>query len=91
MHTVKPDSAIAAEIRPEVAEWSTIFKTNVLLADIYDELCWFQSTMIAKGTDRYPKKPKEYPRSWREKKTKFKKIMKVNDWLKLIGGEKKDG
>ena len=35
LHTVKPDSAIAAEENPDVAEWSTIFKTNVILADIY--------------------------------------------------------
>lgn len=85
LHRAKPDSAIAEETNPEIAEWSTVFKTNVILADIYDALTWFHATMMAKGTPHYPKRPKEYERSFRKKKGSFKKIMKVKDWFKLMG------
>lgn len=91
LHTASPDSAIVGEVRPEIAEWSSTFKTNVLLADIYDVLTWFNATMLAKGTGKYPRKPKEYERSYRKKEKKFSKIMKVSDWFKMIGGEKRDG
>ena len=91
LHTVRPDSAIVAETQPEVAEWSTVFKTNVILADIYDVLMNFYAAMIVKGSGKQPKKPPEYKRSWRKPETAFKKVMKVKDWFSMIGGEKKDG
>lgn len=79
-------------MNPEVAEWSTTFKTNVILADIYDALCTCTAVMAAKGSGKRPAKPKEYPRSWRKKKGRsFKTVMKGDEWFKLIGGEKKDG
>lgn len=88
LHTAKPDSAIVAETNPDIAEWSTIFKTNVILADIYDLLAWFQATMMVKGTKKHPQKPQEYTRSWRKKKKTFKTVMKAKDWLKMLGGGK---
>ena len=88
MRNAKPDSAIVAEEHPEIAEWSTIFKTNVILADIYDALSWFHACEMAKGTGKRPKKPKEYFRPWRKKDKAFKKIMKISDWFRLMGGEK---
>lgn len=91
LHKAKPDSALVAEMSPEIAEWSTIFKTNVILADIYDAIASLAAIVAAKGTGKRPKKPDKYPRSWRKKKHSFKKIMKVNDWMKLIGGEKDGG
>lgn len=91
LHKVKPDSALATEIDPAIAEWSTTFKTNALLADIYDALTWFNATMAAKGTGKRAQKPEKYPRPWREKKGQFKTVMKVKDWLKLLGGEKDGG
>lgn len=91
LHTVKPDSAIAAEENPDVAEWSTVFKTNVILADIYDAIAVFTAIVAAKGSGRKPQKPDEYPRPWRKKKKAFKKVMKVNEWFKLMGGENKNG
>lgn len=91
MHTARPDSALVGEMRPEIAEWSSTFKTNVLLADIFDALTWFNATMMAKGTGKRPKKPKEYERSYLKKEKVFKKIMKVSEWFKLIRGEKEDG
>ena len=88
LHTAKPDSAIVAETNPDIAAWSTIFKTNVILADIYDLLAWFQATMMVKGTKKHPQKPQEYTRSWRKKKKTFKTVMKAKDWLKMLGGGK---
>lgn len=79
-----PGSALAAEINPDVAEWSTTFKTNVLLADIYDALRQFNATMAAKGSGKRPQKPKPYPRPWQRKKH-FTKKMRIKDWFKLTG------
>ena len=88
LHEAKPDSAIVAEMDPAIAEWSTVLKTNMLLADIYDLLNLFRVYMLAKGGKVRPQKPKEYPRSWRKKKKTFKTVMKAKDWLKMIGGER---
>lgn len=90
LHGAKPDSAIVAETDPEISEWSTIFKTNMLLADIYDLLNLFRVGAMAKGSKIKPQKPKEYPRSWRKKKKAFKTVKKASEWLALLkknGGE----
>lgn len=79
-------------MQPELAEWSTVFKTNVILADIYDAIASLAAIVAVKGTKKQPKKPKEYPRSWRTKKKQFTKIMKISDWFGMLrGGEKQDG
>jgi hypothetical protein len=88
LHEAKPDSAIVAETNPEISEWSTIFKTNVILADIYDVLNWFRVCMMAKGGKQRPQKPNEYPRSWRKTNKAFKTVMKAKEWLSMIGGGK---
>jgi len=91
LHSAKPDSAITAETRPDLAEWATVFKTNVILADIYDAISFMTAVIAAKGSGKKPQKPAEYPRSWRKKKHSFKKIMKIKDWMKLMGGEEDGG
>lgn len=91
LHIAKPDSAIVAETDPELSNWSTTFKTNVILADIYDALTWLTAIASVKGSKRTPQKPKEYPRPWKQKKHAFKKIMKAKDWLSLLTGGEKDG
>lgn len=91
LHTAKPDSALAADLNPEIAEWSTLFKTNQILADIYDEIAAFKALVAVKGTrKRRPDKTEPYPRSWQKKKRSFKTVMKGKEWLKLLGGEKKN-
>lgn len=87
MHSAKPDSAIVADQNPDVAEWATTFKTNVILADIYDAIAWLTAITAASGSGKKPKQPKEYPRSWRKKPKAFTKVMKAKDWLKMIGGD----
>ncbi|MBO5569969.1 MAG: hypothetical protein J6A79_13700 [Clostridia bacterium] len=92
MHNTRPDSALVEEMQPELAEWSTTFKTNVILADIYDAIASLAAIVAVKGTKKQPKKPKEYPRSWRANKKQFTKIMKISDWFGMLrGGEKQDG
>ena len=80
-----------AEMKPEIAEWSTVYKTNVILADIYDAIAGLTAIVAAKRSARRPQKPGEYPRSWRQKKKQFKKIMKASDWFGMLGGEKENG
>lgn len=59
---IKPESALAREINPEVYIWASRAKTNALLADIFDLLGALNANLCAKGTGRRPKKPKPYPR-----------------------------
>lgn len=57
-----PDSYVAKEIEPELYDWTTTFKTNKILADIYDMLALIQATLVAIGSKKQIKKPKPYPR-----------------------------
>ena len=92
LSSTKPDSALSAEINPDVAEWSTIFKTNALLADIYDAIRQFNAIMAAKGSGKRPQTPKPYPRPWQRKKRQhFTKKMKIKEWFKLAGGDSNGG
>lgn len=91
LSSVRPESALAQEMHPEIAEWSTVFKTNVILADIFDAIAQLNANMCAKGTGKPAKKPDKYPRSFRKKAKSFKKIMKVKEWMKLFEGSEKHG
>lgn len=68
VHFVKhlgADSALAAAYGAvDAHDWTTTLKTNVLLADVYDALTWFNYTYVASGSKHKPKKPKPYPRPW---------------------------
>ena len=57
-----PDSAVAREVDPEVHEWSTRLKTNIILADIFDMLALINANIVAVGSHKATKKPKTYPR-----------------------------
>jgi len=48
----------------DAQEWSTTFKTNAVLADLYDAVSWLTYVTIAKDSKTKPKKPKPYPRPW---------------------------
>lgn len=90
LHNVKPDSALAAELKPDIAEWSTTYKTNVILADLYDLIAQIGIVLAVKGTKKRPQKAPEYPREWLNKKKQFTKVMTGKEWLDLLdkGGEK---
>ena len=57
-----PDSHVAKELEPELYEWTTTFKTNKILADIYDMLAMINANLVAIGSKKKAKKPKAYPR-----------------------------
>lgn len=48
----------------EISEWSSTFKTNMLLADIVDSIAWFNYSFASAYSKRKPKKPTTYPRPW---------------------------
>lgn len=62
MHHVRPDSALARELDPELASWSEPMKTNKILADIFDMLAMINANLVAIGTRQPAKMPKPYPR-----------------------------
>jgi hypothetical protein len=57
-----PDSYVAKEMEPELHDWTTTFKTNKILADIYDMLAMINANLVAFGSKKQAKKPKPYPR-----------------------------
>lgn len=74
LHNVRPDSAVARQIDPEVAQWSERLKTNMILADIFDMLALINANLMAIGTHKAAKKPKPYPRPHQKKPEEEKHI-----------------
>lgn len=62
IQNVPPDSALARDLNPEVAEWATRVKTNAILADLYDEVTALRHDVDSLLSKRHVKKPKPYPR-----------------------------
>jgi hypothetical protein len=62
------ESQLGRELQPEVAKWSSIQKTNEILADIYDVLSVINANLIGIGSGKRPKQPKPYPRPGHEEK-----------------------
>lgn len=62
---IGPDSALMQELHPEHAAWAGIPKTNMILADLYDILSQINANLVAVGSGRPAKKPKPYPRPWK--------------------------
>ena len=69
LRNVGIDSALARELKPDTAAWATTLKTNAILADIVDELAQINANLVAIGARRPAKKPKPYPRPWRDQNT----------------------
>lgn len=59
---LEADSATAREIEPELSGWSSIAKTNAILADIFDVLSAINSNLKAIGSGSRAKTPERYPR-----------------------------
>ena len=55
-------------VRPDLAEWGTASKTNAILADIYDVLAMINANLVALGSGKKAKIPKDYPRPGVEEK-----------------------
>ena len=73
MHKLDIDSETAKELDPDLAHWSGNFKTNAILADIYDMLAMINANICAMGTGKRAKKPKGYPRPGDNKAQKIGK------------------
>ena len=86
VHFVKhltPDSALVQETGGlDAAEWASTFKTNAMLADVYDAIAWLNYSFIAANSKHKPKKPKPYPRPWLKGETqKFgKEPVKISEF-----------
>lgn len=65
------DSAVARETDPELYEWSTRVKTNMILADICDKLSMINANLVAVGSHKATKTPKPYPRPNKKPGTKY--------------------
>lgn len=62
LHTADPESALAHELEPELAAWATRFKTNAILADIYDVLAQINANLVAGFSRKRSQKPRRYQR-----------------------------
>lgn len=80
VHHANVGSALAKELNPDVSEWTTVYKTNVILADIFDVLSAINANLCAVGSGKKPKKPPTYPR----KKQKPKKQMTIAEMREAI-------
>ena len=74
LRNVGLDSALARELKPEMAAWATPLKTNTILADIADELAQINANLVALGSHKPAKKVKPYPRPWKLDPSDGKKI-----------------
>lgn len=61
---VRPDSALSHELNPDIAEWSTALRTNVILADIYDMLSMINAQLRVIASHKRGQPPKPYKRPW---------------------------
>lgn len=90
-------SALAKDISPEAAEWSSTAKTNAILADIFDELevirYTIQAVNLRKG--KKPHKLTKYPRPGDKDKQRKEKIgskpipvSDIRNWVNSYGKNK---
>lgn len=83
---VDPDSAIAHEIDPDVAAFSSRTKTNAILADIYDILAQINANLVAGFSRKRTSKPKRYPRPGDDSKRRIGKagattVSELDSWF----------
>lgn len=85
LHKADPESSLAHELEPELAAWATRFKTNAILADIYDILAQINANLVSGFSRKRASKPKRYPRPGDDSKRKVGKnavsIEELDKWL----------
>ena len=85
LHRVDPDGAIAHEIEPDIAAFSSRFKTNAILADIYDILAQINANLVAGFSRKRTSKPRRYPRPGDESKRRIGKdsmtMSELDSWF----------
>lgn len=97
LHNLGPESALWRSTHPEMKDWSSPLRTNIILADIYDLLSSINANLCGGFSRKKPQHIKPYPRPW-ETKTKEKKIgsgalpkNELHDWIKNYGKNRKKG
>jgi len=84
---VRPDSALFRKINPEWSEWSTSIKTNLILADIFDQLSVTNMLLRVLVTHK-PSKPHEpYKRPGQKKTRRMGKaplasVQDMREWIR---------
>ena len=75
------------ELHPEVEDWGTVLRTNIILADIFDVLAQINSHLIAGFSQKKSKKPEKYTRPWAKKKLKkigtAVKRNELHEWMEM--------
>ena len=62
LSNIKLGSSLARELHPEWTEWSTVAKTNTILADIYDQLSLVNANLRVLITKKPGRRPEPYKR-----------------------------
>lgn len=89
VQNVPPDSALARDLNPEVAEWATRVKTNAILADLYDAVMALRHDVDSLLSKRHVKSPKPYPRPGQKTKNHIGSgplpMNELREWFKSKG------
>ena len=95
---VKPDSAVYRELHPELSEWSTTLRTNVILADIYDQLSITNTMLRSYMSRKRVKQPDPYKRPWvrngnirKMGKKPLGSVKEMREWIAKRQVKKQDG
>ena len=96
LHRVDPDSAIAHELEPDIAAFSSRFRTNAILADIYDILAQINANLVAGFSRKRAQKPKRYPRPGDDSKRRIGKasattMSELDSWIAQKREKKRGG
>lgn len=90
----EPDSALYKELHPELGDWGTTLRTNIILADIYDMLAQLNVNMICGFNRKKGRKADKYPRPWAKKKEKqigtAVKRSELHKWIEKKRREARD-
>lgn len=87
MTYARPDSALFRKMNPEWSEWATPIKTNLILADIFDQLSVTNMLLRALVTHK-PSKPHEpYKRPGQKKTRRMGKaplasVQDMREWIR---------
>lgn len=87
LSNVKLGSSLAGELNPEWTEWSTTAKTNMILADIYDQLQIVNANLRVLITHKPTRKLEPYKRPGDDKKEtrRFGRgslpVSKMREWI----------
>lgn len=55
-------------MNPDIAEWSTTLRTNMILADLFDMLSMIYAQLRVIASHKRGQPPKPYKRPWEKKK-----------------------